>query len=248
MSDYSKSYDGAAKDAAQSTVTGADFDTEFSSISTAIATKANKKVPTAAGNVATLSGTGDLGDSGVTSTELAILDGATISTTELNYLSGVTSNVQTQLDTVGGIRGCLVYHSSGTSVTSGAAEATILFDSESYDTDAIHSTVSSTGNLVVPSGVSKVRLSGQVSLPSDNYQVVIASIYKGATANYVGAAIQEELHDGSQTFALTLNLSTAIISVSPGDIFTLRIYQTNVGSTSVTTTNTQTWFAMEIIA
>jgi hypothetical protein len=35
---------------------------------------------------------------GVTNTEFEILDGATVTTAELNYLDGVTSNVQTQLD------------------------------------------------------------------------------------------------------------------------------------------------------
>jgi len=35
---------------------------------------------------------------GVTNTEFQILDGATVTTAEVNYLGGVTSNVQTQLD------------------------------------------------------------------------------------------------------------------------------------------------------
>ena len=35
---------------------------------------------------------------GTSATEFAILDGATVTTAELNYLDGVTSNVQTQLD------------------------------------------------------------------------------------------------------------------------------------------------------
>ena len=35
---------------------------------------------------------------GTNATEFAILDGATVTTAELNYLDGVTSNVQTQLD------------------------------------------------------------------------------------------------------------------------------------------------------
>lgn len=39
MSDYTKTYDGAAKDTAQSVLAGVDFDTEFNSISTAIASK-----------------------------------------------------------------------------------------------------------------------------------------------------------------------------------------------------------------
>jgi len=35
---------------------------------------------------------------GTNATEFAILDGATVTTTEVNYLSGVTSAVQTQID------------------------------------------------------------------------------------------------------------------------------------------------------
>lgn len=35
---------------------------------------------------------------GVNATELAILDGATVTTAELNYVDGVTSNIQTQLN------------------------------------------------------------------------------------------------------------------------------------------------------
>lgn len=35
---------------------------------------------------------------GVNATEFAILDGATVTTTELNYVSGVTSAIQTQID------------------------------------------------------------------------------------------------------------------------------------------------------
>lgn len=37
---------------------------------------------------------------GVNATELAILDGATVTTAELNKLDGVTSNIQTQINTL----------------------------------------------------------------------------------------------------------------------------------------------------
>ena len=39
MSDYTKTYDGAAKDSAEAVLSGADFDTEFSAIETAISSK-----------------------------------------------------------------------------------------------------------------------------------------------------------------------------------------------------------------
>jgi hypothetical protein len=41
---------------------------------------------------------GDIAVSGVTTTELDILDGLTATTTELNYVAGVTSAIQTQID------------------------------------------------------------------------------------------------------------------------------------------------------
>lgn len=173
MSDYTKTYDGAAKDAANSTITGADFDTEFDNIETMSATKADKKTPAAAGDFATLDSGGNLADSGktpptgevvgtsdtqtltnktingdnntisnlahgaevdnpssgvhgVTGSVVGTSDtqtltnktlgsgtsvtgnitagGATISPTELSYLDGATSNLQTQIDgVVGGV-------------------------------------------------------------------------------------------------------------------------------------------------
>jgi len=43
-------------------------------------------------------GTITIGDAGISETELEILDGATLSTDELNYVDGVTSGLQAQLD------------------------------------------------------------------------------------------------------------------------------------------------------
>ena len=54
---------------------------------------------------------------GVTNAEFEILDGATISTVELNYLSGVTSSVQTQLNAKGTVSSL-----ADLSVTATAAE------------------------------------------------------------------------------------------------------------------------------
>ena len=66
MSDYSKTYDGAAKDSSNDTILGADFDTEFSNIGTMSGTKADKVVGAVSGNIAELDGNGNLVDSGVT--------------------------------------------------------------------------------------------------------------------------------------------------------------------------------------
>jgi len=54
MTDYTKVYDGAAKDTAESVITGADHDVEYDAIETAIATKADKDVPIATNSIGLL--------------------------------------------------------------------------------------------------------------------------------------------------------------------------------------------------
>lgn len=56
---------------------------------------------------------------GVNATEFAILDGATVTTTELNYVSGVTSAIQTQIDTLIPAGAIMLWSGSTASVPSG---------------------------------------------------------------------------------------------------------------------------------
>jgi hypothetical protein len=74
MSDYSNTFGGAAKDAANDTILGADFDTQFDSLATHVATKANKVGAATSGNLASLSGTGDLQDSNLKSSKTPQVD------------------------------------------------------------------------------------------------------------------------------------------------------------------------------
>ncbi len=86
MSDYVKTTDFAAKDAlasgnAAKIVKGTEINTEFANIAVAIATKANLASPTLTGTVV-LPATTSIGN---------------VSDTELAYLDGVTSAIQTQI-------------------------------------------------------------------------------------------------------------------------------------------------------
>ena len=60
MADYTKVYDGAAKDTGESVITGADFDTEFDAIETSNNTKADKDVPVATNSIGLLDVNGNL--------------------------------------------------------------------------------------------------------------------------------------------------------------------------------------------
>lgn len=261
MSDYSKTYDGAAKDSAQSTILGSDFDTEFSAISTAIATKTNKAVPAAAGNVPTLTSSGDLQDSGVTSTELAILDGATVTTaelnvldgitattTELNYTDGVTSNIQTQLDSkidILAFRGALV-HKNGSDQTVSGTTNSILFAGEEYDTDSIHSTSTNTDRLTVPSGITRVKLSASLVINSTIADGKFSlALFKNGSAVFTGYVF-DQVHP-ALTSQYRLNIVSPVVNVTSGDYFTLNVGENSTGTVTVEGLSYESWFAMEII-
>jgi len=139
MSNYTYVSNFGAKDALDTgdldkIIKGADFETEFNNIATAVATKADTSSPTFTGTVTIPAIT--LGGVAVTSTatelnlldgvtastaELNLLDGVTATTAELNYVDGVTSNIQTQLDAKGTVNSL-----SDLSVTATAAELNIL--------------------------------------------------------------------------------------------------------------------------
>jgi len=111
MSDYSKSTNFTAKDSTNATVLGAEHDTEYNAIQTAIATKANKVASPTTGNIASLTGTGDIQDSGVAASQVTTnasniatntadiatntADIATLDTSVTNIEAGVTATVYT---------------------------------------------------------------------------------------------------------------------------------------------------------
>lgn len=121
----------------------------------------------------------------------------------------------------------------------------IAFDSESYDTDAIHDNVTNNSRLTVPSGVTKIRLKGQASLNNHtaNKFTLLAIDKNGATTAYVGQAAITVFFDSA--FPI-VNASSPVITVTAGDYFQLRLLVET--DTSVDVIKDQTWFAMEIVA
>ena len=78
----------------------------------------------------------------LTATEVAILDGATLSTAELNYVDGVTSAIQTQLNTKGVTAGSSSITTVGT-VAAGTWQGTAIA-SAYLDADTAHLTTNQT--------------------------------------------------------------------------------------------------------
>jgi hypothetical protein len=96
MSDYTKTTDFTAKDAATATILGSEHDTEFNAIAAAVATKANKVSGATANNLASLTSAGDIQDSGVAQGTWQVLtagDSVGTSTSKTKALSGTVEAI-----------------------------------------------------------------------------------------------------------------------------------------------------------
>lgn len=100
---------------------------------------------------------------GVTNVEFEILDGATISTTELNYLSGATGNIQSQIDSIvssGGANDSTITIAGSSGLTGGgsftlnqASAATITLTGVTQGQSTWEAGTSSTESVVSPAKI-----------------------------------------------------------------------------------------------
>lgn len=134
---------------------------------------------------------------------------------------------------------------AGCSVTKSATQSipnttytTVTFDTESFDTENIHSIVSNTSRLTVPSGVSWVRLSAQIGWAINNTGGRIISIYKNGNFITTGFQLYLAFSESYQS------VITPYLAVTPGDYFELLVYQSSGGSLNLAAGTT---FSMEIV-
>lgn len=135
----------------------------------------------------------------------------------------------------GAFSGALVFHSLAQTVNS--TTSALVWDSEDYDVGGWHDNVSNTSRLTVPAGVSFVKVSGgamDTSSVTGQFNVIL---YKNGINVYVGAATNEIESAGGDG----ASCSSPTLAVIEGDYFELWMFAT----TSRTTTETRTWFAIE---
>lgn len=135
------------------------------------------------------------------------------------------------------IKSALVYNSSGHGLTT--TDATLTWDSEDHDPDAMHSTGSNTSRLTVPSGCSYARVSWHLKGQLNSTAYIWAQVGKNG-AGVIGTAIDARL--GLSGAYQRLAAASGWLQVSPGDYFEL---SARVNTGSITTTGG--WFAMECV-
>ncbi len=167
-----------------------------------------------------------------------VQDGVNVQTTLsalATYLLTATSIVPTNLP----YRGARVRLSAdfGPGTTSFAI---VSFGIEDQDTDNIWS-VGQPTRLVVPAGVTKVKLAAYVRNPAGATGRTVFFLKNGSYAHGLGGT-------GTNATCYDINLTSSVIDVVPGDYFELQIYGSSatVGAGLSGVIGLGTWFEMEI--
>ena len=137
--------------------------------------------------------------------------------------------------------GCALFQSAAQSIPASTYTA-VTFDSESFDTDAYHSTSSNTSRITIPSGkagkylfVRKINWAGAISASS----YVIYKMYKNGTdlASFGGYAMTS---NGQLAVA-----DSMIVDAAVGDYFECFVFQNTAGSAS--TSSGGTYFSCQYL-
>lgn len=157
-------------------------------------------------------------------------------------IEALSATLQAAID----FRGALVYLGVN-QVLSAGVTTSILFHDESYDTDTVHDNATNPDRLTVPSGVSKVRLVGQVKFGSDNEVAKRNIRIQKNGGTYHGYAFVPLEFNTAGTDAY-LQISTPILSATAGDFFVLAATKASGANASISgdSVGASTWFSMEI--
>lgn len=121
------------------------------------------------------------------------------------------------------------------------------FNTVERDTDSFFNPAVPT-RLTVPTGVSKVRLAGQVVFNHQSMtglrQVVIKKNFPAGLGWYAGVPASTIV--ANQTTTTDVHVSTPVIDVQEGDFFELEVYQS--GGVPITAlASVGTWFTIEVV-
>lgn len=148
----------------------------------------------------------------------------------------------------GSFRGALVRLSNNANTTSGSTNFLNFSDSVSvYDTDSIVQNDLGVAALVVPAGVTKIRLTAQVEFAANSTGTRNLRMDIDPSGTLTGLGWMEVVPAPSPA-TTNFNITSAVIEVVAGNAYRLVFGQTSGGNLNVLSgTNGGTWFAMQII-
>jgi len=166
-----------------------------------------------------------------------IVDGDTVNFTGAGVTVTDVAGVAT-VDIPGGgggpFRGALISKSADQIIGGGSTNA-VTYDVVEYDTDGFFS---APGAFTIQAGMSRVRLTSNMANLSTTGQLVLGMQKNGVTV--IGGFQCDTDTAGTDN----LNGVSAVLSVSPGDVFRATAFSTN--ATAIAASD-QTWFAIEVV-
>lgn len=190
-------------------------------------------------------GSGSITSSGYTQNTGKLLGRTTASSGAIEEVDPATWFTMTSTTLAPKFRGALVYKGSDQTSQNITTAAALTFDTEAYDTDSLHSTVSNTSRMSVPSGVSHVQPKACINIGTGTF---------GSGTDWVSLEFKK---NGSPltpvvsqlfvpgTGAPTVCLSGPPLAVS-GGVDYLEVYARVASDTSITIA-ASTWFSLEIL-
>jgi hypothetical protein len=152
---------------------------------------------------------------GSTSTELNILDGATLSTTELNYVTGVTSSIQTQLGNKASSSDLTTHTGASTGVHGVTGSVVGTSDTQTLTNKTLTSPTLTTPAL----GVATADSINGTSIPNTKTLVVTTdklNVLAATSSSELAGIISDETGTGALVFANTPTLVTPNIGAATG--------------------------------
>jgi len=162
-----------------------------------------------------------------------------------NSLKVATTEYVDRVTTPASYRGALVYMAGNQSV----ADSTLYdlqWDAEIYDTDTIHDNVTNNNRLVVPTGVSRVKITFGVWFYNNSTGFRQYTLRKNGFSSSIGLPVHLENNpqaaNGNRWY-----ITTTALTVVPGDYFSLNVYQTSGAPLNIFGGSAGGWMSMEII-
>ena len=173
-----------------------------------------------------------------TATELNILDGATLSTTQLNYVDGVTSAIQTQLDDKASSSD-LTTHTGATEAHGATGAVVGTTNTQTLTNKTLTSPTLTTPDLGTPSGATLTNATGlPVSTGISGLGTNVATFLATPSSENLISAVTDETGTGALVFANTPTLVTPNIGAATGTSLVLSGDLTvNGTTTNINSTN-----------
>lgn len=156
--------------------------------------------------------------------------------------SGTVTDIESGSGATPATVGCSVYNTTTQSISNNT-DTGVTFNSEHFDTDGFHSTVSNTEKLTIPSGKDgKYLITASGMWATSNVGTRFFRLQKNGTTNLGNGAKQDTVPSGAFSQSVC-----EVVDLVAGDYITVDVYQSSGSSLNIGSTNDYEYTRLEIV-